>query len=52
MFYIGVAIVAEFILAPLRESYGTIIKITMWIVSLIFQIIGLFLMTYASTKYK
>ncbi|MFX1445073.1 MAG: hypothetical protein ACFFHV_16795 [Promethearchaeota archaeon] len=52
LFYIGVAIVAEFILAPLRESYGSAIQITIWILSLILQIIGLILMTYASTKYK
>ena len=52
LFYIGVAIVAEFILAPLRESYGSTIQITIWILSLFLQIIGLGLMTYASTKYK
>lgn len=52
LFYIGVAIVAEFILAPLRESYGSTITIAIWIISLNLQIIGLVLMTYASTKYK
>jgi hypothetical protein len=52
LFYIGIAIVAEFILAPLRESFGTGIQITMWIISLILQIVGLISMTYASIKFK
>lgn len=52
LFYIGVAIVAEFILAPLRQSFGTNIQVTMWILSLILQIIGLISMTYASIRFK
>ena len=52
LFYVGVAIVAEFILAPLRESFGNGIQVIIWIISLILQIIGLFSMTYAATKFK
>jgi hypothetical protein len=52
LFYIGVAIVAEFILSSLKDIYGTNIQISIWILSLIMQILGLILMTFASTKYK
>ena len=51
LFFIGVAIVAEFILAPLKETFGTKIQITIWIVSLIVQILGLSMMTYASIRF-
>jgi len=52
LFFVGVAIVAEFVLAPLKESFGPSIQITIWVFSLILQIIGLILMTYASINYK
>lgn len=52
LFFVGVAIVAEFILAPLKETFGTNIQITVWIVSLIVQIIGLLMMTYATIRFK
>ena len=52
LFFIGAAIVAEFILVPLKETYGTNLQITIWIISLILQIVGLLMMTYATIRFK
>ncbi|MGQ4876369.1 MAG: hypothetical protein ACP6IY_20085 [Promethearchaeia archaeon] len=49
---IGANLVSEFILAPLREIYGSQVVILMFFLFLVFKITGLIMVSYGTTKFS
>ncbi len=52
IYAIGANLLGEGILAPIRESYGELAVLAIWIVSLILKTIGLLTFAYGATKIK
>ncbi|MBD3253963.1 MAG: hypothetical protein GF383_02670 [Candidatus Lokiarchaeota archaeon] len=51
IFAIGAGIQARFVIIPLMEIYGAIMKSIVWIISISMKLIGLTMITYSCTKF-